>query len=919
MVEIFAVKFLMKTRHVKRGVKKPIGYASYRETRLTRYQSDIALRKKLDKAVAAIESAYLSSAILSIEDISNKVLNEARLITGSRYGFVAYIDPATGWMVSPTMTRDIWKKCRVKDKSIVFKKFGGLWGWVLKHKKAILANNASADPRSGGSPKGHIKIEKILAAPAVFNKRLTGIVALANSRLNYTAYDLFAARKLARVYAIIIQRKFAEDKLKESLENHRAIINSSRDIICTVDLKGNFTYMSRQAESYGYSPGELVGRNVMELAHPGDRNLLKRAFSNFLKTGRTLPLLLYRIMKKNGSYFYAEQKSSAIMKNGKPFLLTCVIRDVTEQKSLENRLKENEEKYRTLFENANAAILLADAGTETLLDANKRAERLFGRTKTELIGMHRLELHPSDQREYYKEHFKNHVKRGAVDFSEAVIVKKDGTSVPVLINAAVTEISGKKVIQGIFEDITERRRMENTLKLSERKFRDLTETTPDWIWEVDKNSAYTYCSPRLKELLGYEASEVIGKTPFDLMPPEEAKRVGAIFTKHIIRKELFQNVENTNHHKNGSLIVLETSANPILNEKGELTGYRGIDRDITRRKQMEEALKMSESKYRSLVETTDTGLLILDRKGRVLDANQEYIRLTGYHKLREILGRNVLDWTAPYERKKNAAAVAECVRSGRARNLLVDYSSPDGHITTVEINATVAGAGESLRIVSLCRDITERRRLENILKENEEMLRKIFDTAKDVIFIKDTDSVYVKANKACADVFLLEPEEMPGKTDTEIFPPDIAEEVIKEDTEVFRTGKTLVFNKEMVMPSGKYYFNGIKTPLRGAHGEITGVLGVLRDITKIKKMESELAITRALEAVSRETRPIAHDFNNALAAINGYATLINEVLDANNPVRTEIAMIIKGVQRAAKITTKLQKYARNPKIRQKAD
>jgi nitrogen-specific signal transduction histidine kinase len=102
--------------------------------------------------------------------------------------------------------------------------------------------------------------------------------------------------------------------------------------------------------------------------------------------------------------------------------------------------------------------------------------------------------------------------------------------------------------------------------------------------------------------------------------------------------------------------------------------------------------------------------------------------------------------------------------------------------------------------------------------------------------------------------------------------------------------------------------------LRNSDGKIIGVQGVGRDITKIKKTESKLALNKALESVSLKTRPIAHDFNNALAAINGYATLIDEDLAPQNPIKPEIAMIIKGVQRAAKITARLQKYARNPKI-----
>ena len=94
----------------------------------------------------------------------------------------------------------------------------------------------------------------------------------------------------------------------------------------------------------------------------------------------------------------------------------------------------------------------------------------------------------------------------------------------------------------------------------------------------------------------------------------------------------------------------------------------------------------SEEKYRALVEATNTGYLIIDREGRVIDANQEYVRLTSYRKLREILGRSVIEWTADYEKQKNAAAVGQCVRDGFIKDLVIDYVESNGQITLVEID-----------------------------------------------------------------------------------------------------------------------------------------------------------------------------------------------------------------------------------------
>lgn len=123
-----------------------------------------------------------------------------------------------------------------------------------------------------------------------------------------------------------------------------------------------------------------------------------------------------------------------------------------------------------------------------------------------------------------------------------------------------------------------------------RRFRQLVESTSDWLWEVDENAVYTYSSPRVYELLGYEPDEILGKTPFELMPQDEADRVGALFGPIAARHEAFSSLENTNQHKQGHLVVLETSGVPIFDDNGTFRGYRGMDRDITERKRTTERL-----------------------------------------------------------------------------------------------------------------------------------------------------------------------------------------------------------------------------------------------------------------------------------------------------------------------------------------
>lgn len=172
--------------------------------------------------------------------------------------------------------------------------------------------------------------------------------------------------------------------------------------------------------------------------------------------------------------------------------------------------------------------------------------------------------------------------------------------------------------RGVFHDITERKKAEEMLRESRERFRSLVEATTDWIWEVDQNGVYTYVSPKIKDLLGYEPNEVIGKTPFELMPPEEAACIGTIFRDIVASQRSFDRMENVNLHKDGRCVVLETNGVPIFDENGIFRGYRGIDRDITERKRNEEALKAREAelemKTNSLEEVNAALRVLLKRR-----------------------------------------------------------------------------------------------------------------------------------------------------------------------------------------------------------------------------------------------------------------------------------------------------------------
>ena len=129
------------------------------------------------------------------------------------------------------------------------------------------------------------------------------------------------------------------------------------------------------------------------------------------------------------------------------------------------------------------------------------------------------------------------------------------------------------------------------LHQKEQRYRSLVEVTSDWIWEVDRNGRYTFSNRAVAGILGYPPEEVIGRTPFDFMPPAEAARIHRVFGAISAARKPFSGLENINLHKSGRRVVLETSGVPIFDEQGGFRGFRGIDRDVTARKNIEEELR----------------------------------------------------------------------------------------------------------------------------------------------------------------------------------------------------------------------------------------------------------------------------------------------------------------------------------------
>ena len=157
-------------------------------------------------------------------------------------------------------------------------------------------------------------------------------------------------------------------------------------------------------------------------------------------------------------------------------------------------------------------------------------------------------------------------------------------------------------------------------------YRALVEVTSDWLWEVDAGGRYTFSNPKVFELLGYEAHEVVGKTPFDFMAPAEAKRVGALFAPIMEDRVEFHELVNVNLHRAGHEVVMETSGVPVFADDGTFLGFRGIDRDVTERTHAERRLLLADAAVKASAE----GIIVADTTGRITAVNPAWVSMSGF-------------------------------------------------------------------------------------------------------------------------------------------------------------------------------------------------------------------------------------------------------------------------------------------------
>jgi len=563
-----------------------------------------------------------------------------------------------------------------------------------------------------------------------------------------------------------------------------------------------------------------------------------------------------------------------------------------EDVSRENKAREkSEEQLRSHTENSPLAVIGWDANF-IVTQWSGMSEKIFGWRAAETLGKPVMDLNmiyeediptvqntmeklSSGKLKYVVSGNRNYTKDRQVIYCEWY-------------NSVSSDHQGKMVsVLSQVLDVTERVKAEEKLNKSEERLRDIIFSVADWVWEVDQEGVYTFSSQLGIELFGRSNKDIIGKTPFDFMPPEEAERVASIFSVIAANKLPIKDLENWNLKKNGEKICLLTNGLPILDKDGNLLGYRGVDKDITDRKQAELKLKESELKYRSLIESSSDAIFCVDENGQYQFVNQLFATTFGKTP-EDFNGKTFWDVYDKEHADMRYEATKRVFRTGVSESLQVEVPLPDKTLYFLaKTNPIKDESGKIILNLTHASDITGLKLAEAKIREKDIQFRKLSANLSDLIFqfIRRPDGTYCVpiASEGIKNIFGCSPEDVLEDFTpiARVIHPDDAARVIS-DIEYSAKHLTYFTCEFRVQIPGKaiQWIYSKSTPEKLADGSITWY-GFNANITDRKLIENELIIAKEHAEESDRLKSaflanMSHEIRTPMNGILGFSELLKE-------------------------------------------
>jgi PAS domain S-box-containing protein len=600
----------------------------------------------------------------------------------------------------------------------------------------------------------------------------------------------------------VTERKQTEEAFRQSQLDLGLIFDAVNDGFWDWNMvSGKAVFSPRYYTMLGYEVGEFAAdfNSLTSLMQPSDAELIKITIEKCTKNKEPFAIEI-RLKNKAGDWCWIQSRGKIVEwdNEGKPLRMVGTHTDITEQKCFQEAIRKSEEKYRQLVECSTDGIFTINLKAKVTW-ANDYGMKLLGYSESDLP-VSLLKVIPAryllKTMKLFSDGLRGKVVTAPFDLEvltksrEHISVSYRGT----LLHDEKGKVTG---VLGIIRDFREKKKMEKSLLDSEDRFQDLIETTGEFIWEMDSQWRYTYCSSQTMNIWGLKAEEMIGKTPFDVMPPEDREKALLFFGAMGASPKPFNGLQTTAYDGQGCLIFVETSGVPFFDNQGKLLGFRGISRDITERKKAEDHRKFLERKLDTY--SKHLKYMVDLRTVQLKDANERLVkseRLAAIGELAGMVGhdlRNPLAGikNAAYFLKKKGTAISEVQakemfetickaleHSDKIINDLLDYSR-EMHLELTK-HATHTLVVEALRMIQ----VPDRIQIINNVQEdtliwvNADKLMRVFinliKNAVDAIPEKGTLEISSCQTKDCVEISFADtgtgiPEETLQKLFTPLF------------------------------------------------------------------------------------------------------------------------------------------------------
>lgn len=691
----------------------------------------------------------------------------------------------------------------------------------------------------------------------------------------------------------ITDLKNTQKRLEKNILRFRALAQNALEGIITTDSHGKILYFNKSLEKmFGYSREELKNSELTILMPERYRKNFMADLTKFRSTGehrlagRTIETIG---RKKDGSEFPFEMSLSKWEIENHVYF-TSIIRDITERiKGWESRkrgeaaLRESEEKYRALMDYSSDAIFLADLEGK-IIECNKKGEELLGYTQNELLKLNIKDIHPPEELERVLKHVEKYLK-GDMDVVDTLVLTKDKKKIPVAITGSLIEYGDKKVLQGIFRDISRRKKAEYALRASEEKYKTLFESNPNYTILVGLDCILLDFNEAAQQVTGISKEESIGKhfLGFGIFPEDDLDYQEEKFS-NLFKYENVAPYESRIIDKNGDIRYGETFLTII--KKDDAPDYiQVICSDITGRKKAEKALYESEEKYRTLFEHDPNYTILIGPDGELLDVNKAAEQITGFSR-EELIGKrfNELKIFPEEELDLHGEMFLDTLKHGIITPYKARIVDKNGKIRWVLNQSTIIKKDDVISYVLVIgRDITDHERAEKARRESEEHLRFITDNMNDVIGQVNAEGIITYFSPSLKQLIGYEPQEWIGKDGTDLIHPEDLEYVEQVIQKAITTRKPMVIEYRTKKADGTYIW--VEVGGKAAYddnGDFKSIIFVSRDIGDRKRADD--ALKESLQEKEVLLREIHHRVKNNMQIISSLLNLQIQYEDVDETV-----------------------------------